>query len=115
MGEVLSKRLFIKPEQEELRQQLIERWAENDPQAYRETMRALIGWSIVDRLDTINCPLLVVAADEDYTPVATKEAYVARIPDAKLEIIEDSRHATAVEHPGQFNAIVAAFLEEVSG
>ena len=114
MGEVLSKRLFIKPDQEELRQQLIERWAENDPQAYREAMRALIGWSIVDRLDTINSPLLVIAADEDYSPLAAKEAYTAKIPGAKLEIIEDSRHAVAVEHPEQFNAIVAAFLAETS-
>ena len=115
MGEVLSKRMFIKPEQEELRRQLIQRWAENDPQAYREAMRALVGWSIVDRLDTINCPMLVIAADEDYTPLAAKEAYVAKIPGAKLEIIEDSRHAVAVEHPEQFNAIVAAFLAETSG
>jgi pimeloyl-ACP methyl ester carboxylesterase len=115
MGEVLSKRLFIKPEQEELRQQLVERWAENDPQAYREAMRALVGWSVVDRLKTINCPVLVVAADEDYSPVAAKETFVAKMPDARLEIIEDSRHATAVEHPQQFNAIVAAFFEETSG
>ena len=113
MGEVLSKRLFIK--QEDLRQQLVERWAENDPQAYREAMRALVGWSIVDRLDTINCPLLVIASDEDYSPLAAKEAYAAKIPGAKLEIIEDSRHAVAVEHPEQFNAIVAAFLAETSG
>ncbi len=114
MGEVLSKRLFIKPHQEELRQQLIERWAENDPQSYRAAMRAVVGWSIVDRLGTINCPTLVVAADEDYTTVASKEEYAAKIVNARLEIIRDSRHATAVEHPEQFNEIVAAFLEETS-
>ena len=114
MGEVLSKRLFIKPDQEELRQQLVERWVKNDPRAYREAMRALVGWSVVNRLDTINCPVLVIAADEDYTPLATKEAYVAKIPDARLAIVEDSRHATAVEHPQQFNSLVAAFLAENS-
>ncbi len=112
MGEVLSKRLFIKPHQEELRQQLIERWAENDPQSYRAAMRAVVGWSIVDRLGTINCPTLVVAADEDYTTVASKAEYAAKIVNARLETIKDSRHATAVEHPEQFNKIVAAFLEE---
>ena len=34
MGEVLSKRLFIKPEQEDLRRLLIGLWAENDPMTY---------------------------------------------------------------------------------
>src|SRR3972149_3703937 len=34
MGEVLSKRLFIKPEQEALRRTFVERWAENDQRAY---------------------------------------------------------------------------------
>lgn len=115
MGEVLSKRLFIKPEQEELRQQLVQRWAENDPYAYRETMRALVGWSIVDKIDTINCPVLIIAADEDYTPVADKEACVAKLPNARLEIVADSRHATAVEHPEQFNSIVSSFLTETAG
>lgn len=110
MGDVLSKRLFIKPEQEELRQQLVERWAENDPRAYRDTMRALVGWSVVDRLETINCPILVIAGDEDYTPLEAKKAYVSKLPNARLKIIEDSRHATAVEHPQQFNSIVSSFL-----
>ena len=50
---------------------------------------------------------------ENYTPLAAKEAYIAKIPGSKLEIIEDSRHATAVEHLQQFNAIVAASWQMV--
>jgi 3-oxoadipate enol-lactonase len=110
MGEVLSKRLFPKPEQAELRQMLVERWAENDVRAYSDAARGLLGWSVVDHLSTIECPTLVIAAEYDYTPVARKEAYVARMPQAELVVIEDSRHATPVEHPERFNQVLASFL-----
>jgi len=53
-GEILSKRLFPKPEQVELRQMLVERWAENDVRAYSDAARGLLGWSVVDHLNTID-------------------------------------------------------------
>lgn len=110
MGEVLSKRLFIKPEQAEIRQTFVERWAENDPVAYRAAMLALFGWSVADRIGGIRCAVLVVAADEDYTPVALKEAYTAQMPHARLVVIPDSRHATPVEQPEAFNQALSDFL-----
>jgi len=110
MAEVLSKRLFPTPEQADLRRVFVERWVENDPRAYREAMHAIVGWSVADRLNTVSCPTLVIAADHDYTPVAVKEAYVAQMPRAELVVIEDSRHATPVEWPDRFNEAVAAFL-----
>jgi pimeloyl-ACP methyl ester carboxylesterase len=110
MGEVLSKRLFPKPEQDALRTLFVRRWAENDPRTYRDSMQALVGWSITDQLGSIQCPTLVIAADQDYTPVAAKEAYVARMPHAELVVIADSRHATPVERPEEFNAALQAFL-----
>jgi len=110
MGEVLGKRLFVKPEQAGLRRIFADRWAENDPRAYRDAMLAIPGWSVADRLETITCPTLVIAADEDYTPVSVKEAFTARMPRAELVVIRDSRHATPVEHPEKFNEVLAAFL-----
>ena len=110
MGEVLGGRLFPKPEQGDLRQLFAERWAENDPRAYREAMNALVGWSVTDWLEAIACPVLVVAADQDYTPVEAKAAYVQRLPRAELQIIADSRHATPVEHPEPFNQVLRDFL-----
>jgi 3-oxoadipate enol-lactonase len=109
-GEILSKRLFPKPEQVELRQMLVERWAENDVRAYSDAARGLLGWSVVDHLNTIECPTLVIAAEYDYTPIALKEAYVASLPQAELVVVEDSRHATPVEQPERFNQVLMAFL-----
>ena len=112
MGEVLSKRLFPKPEQEIQRRLLIERWAENDGRAYRDTMKGLVGWSVTDRIGDITCPTLVVASDQDYTPVAVKEAYVQRIPNARLVVIEDAHHALPMEKPEVFNTAVSTFLAD---
>jgi pimeloyl-ACP methyl ester carboxylesterase len=110
LGEVLGQRLFPKPGQIALRQLFAKRWEENDPRAYLASMRAIIGWSVTDRLAGIGVPTLVVAADQDYTPVKVKEDCVARMPQAELVVIRDSRHATPVEHPVIFNETTMAFL-----
>lgn len=111
MGEVLAKRLFIKPEQEELRERMASRWAENDKKAYLSSLKTLKNWSVLERLHEIKCPTLVVSADEDYTPLSAKEEYTALIPNAKLVVIEDARHAVSVEKPEEFNTILFNFLK----
>jgi pimeloyl-ACP methyl ester carboxylesterase len=114
MAEVLGGRLFPKLEQGELRAEFVRRWEENDPHAYREALKAIVGWSVSDRLSSIDCPVLVVSGDEDYTPVEAKVAYVNRLPQAELVVIEDSRHGTPVDQPEVFNEAVAAFLRRCS-
>lgn len=113
MGEVLSKRLLPRDtdDEAEKRRIFVERWAENDPRAYRDAMSALIGWSVSDQLHTLTMPILVVAADQDYTPVAAKEAYITHLPTARLVVVPDSHHALPVEQPDAFNRVLAAFLE----
>ncbi len=115
MGEVLGGRLFPKEGQEETRRTFVERWAENDKRAYYDAMRGLVGWSVADRLGDVRCPTLVVAADEDYTPVSLKQEYVARMVQAELVVIADSRHGTPVDQPEQFNQAMMAFLVEQVG
>ena len=112
MGEVLSTRLFPKEEQASIRDLFVQRWSENDPRAYQDSMRAMIGWSVVDRLSTIKCPTLIISADYDYTSVESKKEYTRMIPGASLVVITDSRHATPVEQPEQFNQVLLKFLSE---
>lgn len=110
MGEVLSKRLFPKDEQTSLREMFVERWATNDVRAYSDTLRAIVGWSVADRIGEIKAPTLVVAADQDYTSVSSKKAFVSNMRNAELIVIEDSRHAVPVEKPDEFNRVVFGFL-----
>ena len=115
MGKVLSRRMFPEEEQSGIRQVFVERWAENDPRAYSESMRAIVGWSVTDQIQNIKLPTLVIAADEDYTPVSVKEAFVSKMLQAELVVISDSRHATPVDSPVKFNDTVNSFLVKQNG
>ena len=116
MAKVVAKRLFPEPDQEDLRNGFIERLTANDKHCYVASLRAIFaGWGVADRLADIRCPVLVIAADQDYTPVALKQAYVDRLPDARMVVIPDSRHAVPMEKPGDFNRALADFLIPLAG
>lgn len=113
IAKALGKLLFPRPEQVELRRKIEERWPQNDKRAYLASLDAIIGWGVRERLARITCPTLVISADRDYTPVAQKQAYVDELPNARLLVIEDSRHATPLDQPQRFNSSLLAFLDEV--
>lgn len=108
MGEMLGKRLL--PAQRALRREFVERWAGNDRHAYYAAMQGLVGWTVTEHLGRIRCPVLVIAADQDYTPVVFKQAYVDRLPHATLKVIPNSRHLTPIDQPAAFNHALAGFL-----
>jgi pimeloyl-ACP methyl ester carboxylesterase len=111
-GRFLSRRLFPKPDQAFFREELVRQWATNDRQAYLAAMKALIGWSVLDRIGEIRSPTLVVSGDRDYLPLDAKRDYTARIPGARLVVVEDSGHATPIDQTARFNELVLAFLSE---
>lgn len=113
VGRLLARKLFVKPSQEQLRRKFAERWARNDRQAYLRSVDAITRWSAADRLDRIPAPTLLVASEEDYTPVATKNRVAARMPNAGLAVVQDARHALPVEKPEVFNGLVDDFLDRV--
>lgn len=113
IGKGLARILFPRPEQAELRQKVEQRWPQNDKRAYLASLDAILGWGVRERLGAITCPTLVISADRDYTPVAHKEAYVRELPNARLVVIEQSRHATPMDQPEKFNATLREFLEQV--
>jgi 3-oxoadipate enol-lactonase len=111
MGRVLAERLLPSPGQAALRATFEERWARNDKRAYMRALNALVGWSVLAELPSIACPVLVVSADQDYTPVAWKQAYTSRMPHAALVVIPQARHLLPIERPEPFNDAVIQFLE----
>lgn len=110
MGEVLAARLLPAPEHAALRATFVERWGRNDPGTYLRALSALVGWSVMDKLPAITCPVLVVAGDQDYTPVAWKRSYTSKMPHASLVVIPNSRHLTPVEAPELFHHAIIPFL-----
>jgi 3-oxoadipate enol-lactonase len=112
MGEALAPTLFPNPEQAPLRETFIQRWAENDPLAYIEATRSFLGWNVESELEMIECPTLILVADQDYSPVMIKEAYVKLIPRAQMVVIADAHHALPLEKPESFNAALQDFLDK---
>ena len=64
------------------------------------------------RLGSITVPTLVVASDQDYTPVERKKEYARKIRDARVVVVKDSRHALPIEEPEKLQPILDAFLAE---
>lgn len=115
LAKALGKLLFPRPEQAELRHKVEQRWPRNDKRAYLASLDAIIGWGVRERLQRILCPTLVISADRDYTPVEAKQAYVTELPDARLQVIDNSRHATPLDQPQRFNTALLDFFAEVDG
>jgi len=112
MARILAQRLFPEPDQGALRDTMVERYGVNETGAYLSAVRALAGWTVADRLDGLKMPTLVVAAEEDYTPMESKIAFVAEMADARLERVANSRHGTPFDQPGIFNQLVLDFLKD---
>lgn len=110
MGKMIAKHNFPRPDQQALRQRLIDRWAENDKRAYLASLRAIVGWSVAERIGAIERPVLIITGDADYTSVAYKRAYAERMRNARLRVIADSRHLTPQDQPEAFNRCVMEFL-----
>ena len=85
-----------------------------DPDAYLRATRGLIGWTVLDRLAEIRCPVLCLASDRDYTPLSQKRAYLSLLSDAKLVVISDSGHAAPMDQPAQVIAAMTSFLRAQS-
>jgi pimeloyl-ACP methyl ester carboxylesterase len=114
LGNVIGRGLFPAPEQAAMRTAFVEEFATNDRRTYLAAARALFAWNVVDRVAQIACPTLIISAEHDYTPVEMKQRYVARMPNAVLQVIRDSRHATPVDQPERFNATLRAFLDSLA-
>lgn len=108
----VAKRLFPEPHQRHLRKRMLERHGQNEKNAYLAALHALKGWSVAEWVAGIHVPTLVVAAENDYTPIAEKKLFVERMPNAKLQVIPNSRHATHFDQSEIFNRMVVEFLLE---
>ncbi|MCF4139399.1 alpha/beta hydrolase [Streptomyces sp. Tue 6430] len=59
--------------------------------------------------------LVVVGADDEFTPVRDAETLHALLPDSVLRVIDGCGHLPNLERPAEFNAALTEFLERVDG
>lgn len=111
MAKLLSRQLFIGQNYEEIRKEFVEEWAQNDKQAYLNTIRAIRNWSVADQLENIKVPTFMLASELDYTSVEIKKYFAGKMPNCKLQVIKDAHHALPVEKVDVFNAEIREFIE----
>ncbi|MFC9995659.1 alpha/beta fold hydrolase [Nocardia sp. NPDC127526] len=92
----------------------INKWLNSDRLRIREAGDNLINRdSILDRLDEITCPALVLRGDHDPTSTAQKSADMAsRLVGARglVTTVADAGHAANWTHPKPTNAALSEFL-----
>lgn len=114
LAKIIGRRLFPEQQQKHLYKRFIERMQANPSSTYIQVIKSLIGWDVRSSLATLNLPVLVVSADNDYTPIAFKHEYTQQITAAHLVVINNSRHATPIDQPEQLNQEVFQFLQSLA-
>lgn len=72
-------------------------------------------YDVSAQLPSITAPTLVTVGRTDWiTPVEASERIVALIPDARLEVFEESGHSPQLEQAEEWTAVVRSFLHEVA-
>jgi L-proline amide hydrolase len=72
----------------------------------------LRDWTVVDRLDAVAVPTLVVAGEFDEATPETWAPFVERIPDVREHVLPGASHCSHLEQPEAFRALIAGFLAE---
>lgn len=110
VARAIGKRLFPLNEQAHLYQRFVNALQKLPRYAYLQALRSLEGWTVEAQLSRLTMPALVISGDDDYTPVALKRGYSQSMPNAKLVVIKNSRHATPIDQPLAFNLALEGFL-----
>lgn len=95
-------------------------WVDEDPTVYHSmngptefhVIGTLKDWTILDRLNRIEAPTLVLSGRHDEATPRSVEGYASQIPGAVWEIFENSSHMPHVEEPQACLAAVAKFLAD---
>ncbi len=114
LGKMIARKLFPLESQKHLYKKFVHRMQCNSKTSYLKALNSLSGWSVENHLSTLPMPVLIATADEDYTPVAYKQALSQKIPNARLAIIRDSRHATPMDQPHILNTLILDFFNSSS-
>jgi pimeloyl-ACP methyl ester carboxylesterase len=113
-GRWVAHGLFPRSGQGPLREAAAQRIASNARGAYLRTVGAILRFDVRHRLAEIRVPTLVVAGSVDRTvPLSAKREIARSIAGARLEVIEGSGHATPLDAPEAFNAVLLRFLEGI--
>lgn len=110
LAEKISNGMFPEENQVHWRDDFKNRLLSNDEDAYLLTFGELMRWGLGNRLKDISHKTLIIASDQDYTPVEYKLNYQQKMKDAELVVIRNSRHGVVLDGAEQLNKEILKFL-----
>jgi len=108
---LMAARLFPEPWQRAMREHAARVLGSVPANSYLGTGLALARWAILDRLDRLKSRVLLIAAENDFTPLAEKRD-LARKLNAELVVVRGSRHGTPFDSVEATNASLLALLTD---
>ncbi len=69
-------------------------------------------YDLLSRLETITCPVLIVASDYDLTPTESNEQIRNHIKGSRYVVMKNCGHFPFIEAPAQFFPVIRDFLEK---
>ncbi|WNV85350.1 proline iminopeptidase-family hydrolase [Umezawaea sp. Da 62-37] len=86
--------------------------AMNGPSEFTVT-GTLKDYSVVDLLEDIEVPTLLISGRHDEATPVTVQPYFDQIHDVRWEVFEDSSHVPHLEEPERFHEVLLGFLQDV--
>ncbi|OAB58125.1 hypothetical protein AY599_00255 [Leptolyngbya valderiana BDU 20041] len=112
---MFSDRFIEDPACREERERWVAMVTGNDRVGVTRAVRGVVSRnSVLDRIDEIRTPTLIITADQDRaTPARWSEEMKERIPGSRLVRIENSGHMTPVEQPAAVNQVLIEFYDSI--
>jgi pimeloyl-ACP methyl ester carboxylesterase len=80
---------------------------------FLDALNAIMAYDFRDRLPEISAPTLIVWGRNDrIVPIEGAYEYEKLIPNARLEIFEETGHVPMLERPARFNQLIEEFLNQ---
>ena len=112
-AQVVARRVFPDPEDQQMRAMYLAIVARADPRAYRRAMASLGLFDSRKRLREIHAPTLVLTGADDSTVSPARQSLLVQdIPGARQVVIPQAGHAVSVDQAEQFNQTLLEFLKE---
>lgn len=110
---MVARRMFPYPHQAAMRERVVGVLGPASKRGYLRTARILTGWCALDRIECLRMPMLMLAAEQDYTPMHEKHEFARRLG-AQLVTVSGSRHGTPFDAIGATNATALAFFRDMA-
>ena len=96
------------------REDLVRKHLEIGPLAQLNDLLCCDRFDVMDRVQELKVPALIVCGDEDVmTPLKFADYLESQIPEAKKVVLEGATHHLFLEKPGEFNRVISEFIDSL--